>query len=276
MRTQMYMNKFTQIDHAYIDEQGRVIGGSYNLSCIVSGPVEEHEQVVIDFSACKKRIKELVDDDAHGFDHKLWIIEGISKYDSANNYSLKTPAIEINNEQGDCFKYIRNDTEYGEVINAVQEAIGTYLNEQLGMEFFGVSVEVYLDEDFIINNKLVSNETLHPIRYVHGLRNSSSYGCNNIAHGHLSYYTGSEVSQLCYVFVYEENVIQYNCGDDPMMRIKYDTEDRGTMYMAVNAEMHNVVVFPHETTIENLVNSDMFNACEFMSEGLAKGAIRNS
>jgi 6-pyruvoyl-tetrahydropterin synthase len=77
----LFLNKITVIDHALINREGLVQGGSYNLSVKVSGEVKGEEQVVVDFSKLKSSIKNLIDDTEKGYDHKLWFIRGYSDGD---------------------------------------------------------------------------------------------------------------------------------------------------------------------------------------------------
>lgn len=74
----MFLRNVTCIDHAFVDNRGFIEGGSFHQEIIVTGEVDEHEQVVVDFSSVKKQIKAIIDAKETGFDHKLWIIKGWS------------------------------------------------------------------------------------------------------------------------------------------------------------------------------------------------------
>ena len=76
------MQQVTTIDYAYINTEGQLLGGSYNADFEVTGDIEFNEQVVIDFGKVKKAIKQIIDGKFHGFDHKLWIIDGYSNIDT--------------------------------------------------------------------------------------------------------------------------------------------------------------------------------------------------
>ena len=78
MRSTMFLSDVTVLDHAYIDDSGFIVGGSFHPCFNVSGEIDGTEQVVVDFSAIKKQIKALIDSKETGYDHKLWIIEGFS------------------------------------------------------------------------------------------------------------------------------------------------------------------------------------------------------
>ena len=45
----LFFRNVSVVDHGYIDELGRVIGGSYFPNVTVSGKVTEDENVVIDY-----------------------------------------------------------------------------------------------------------------------------------------------------------------------------------------------------------------------------------
>ena len=67
----MFFSQPTVIDHAYIDQEGRVVGGSFNPDFLVTGEIDPKEKVVIDFGTGKKQIKALIDHKEFGYDHKL-------------------------------------------------------------------------------------------------------------------------------------------------------------------------------------------------------------
>src|SRR5574343_1490291 len=100
MKSSIFLSDLTVVDHAYINSQGQVIGGSFNPGFIVSGEVDPVEKVVVDFSTIKKDVKYSIDkhiDDYHhnGFDHKIWFIEGYSGGEYRqfeDKIEFKTPA----------------------------------------------------------------------------------------------------------------------------------------------------------------------------------------
>ena len=57
----IFLTNVTVIDGAFVTERGMVEGASFNPKFVVTGPVTEDEQVVIDFGRIKKKLKEWID-----------------------------------------------------------------------------------------------------------------------------------------------------------------------------------------------------------------------
>ena len=182
MKSSMFLKNITVIDHAYIGRDGRQHGGSFHASFDVSGRVDANEQVVIDFSTVKKDIKSIVDDKVNGFDHKLWFLtaysEGAVAISSSKEVTVKTSALEITAPQDiirmvDCDNY---DT------TKLSKIVGDYVETELAKKHPGIELKVTC----VLNEEPVAKGyRVEMFRYSHGLRNSTSWGCQNIAHGHL-------------------------------------------------------------------------------------------
>src|ERR1019366_4256422 len=71
----MFLADVTVIDLAYITPIGTILGSSLSPKFVVSGDVTKDESVVVDFGKIKKKIKALIDDRDHGYDHKLWLFD---------------------------------------------------------------------------------------------------------------------------------------------------------------------------------------------------------
>lgn len=309
--SQISLCNVTVIDHAYIDDKGNVVGGSFHGSFIVSGKMDPIEKVVVDFSTIKKDLKHWIDNKECGFDHKLWVIEGWSKVDSIitsfdedNNEQLKitTPNVVLSVPQS-AIKHIKDvpiiapgyTTEY------ISAAITMFLHHNLRPIYPDAElvVETYLSRLCETFNPLELNGTA-PIyfRYSHGLKDSTSWGCQNIAHGHLSFIVAHFVEHeltdvqlmrlMCalrgiasdldnVVFVNADNIVT---SDDDSIQLEYTTE-RGTF--TAKYKNHKVIVLKTETTIEYIVEyvkqsygSLLLDAGVVkltVSEGLSKGAV---
>ena len=301
MKSTMYLNNITAVDHAYINDKGMVIGGAVSPTILVEGEVEPVENVVVDFSTVKKDIKDIIDAKYSGFDHKLWLIEGYSDYElapstSPKNIRIKTPCLVIE-APIDAFKFIKKNGPHPE--NFLEQVIVQMENElHDGLNLIhrnaNISVSIDFDASFIGNSRM--DTTMVPFRYVHGLKDSTSWGCQNIAHGHLSYIAASGESPLAAemviqriaadldktIFVKEENVV-YDGGD--VITVEYKTP-RGEFMMHFKEkvwEYGRVGLIETETTIEHLAEkiaeiyqSELVEAgvnMLFVSEGLNKGAV---
>lgn len=298
----LFLNKITVIDHALIDQSGLIKGGSYNLSVKVSGEVKGEEQVVVDFSKLKSSIKKLIDDNERGYDHKLWFIRGYSDGDvvisSEGGVSIKTPSCEMNIPEN-ALKVFYSEYSWESLIQTVEIEFENYLTYFLNELYpnINIKVSVSLDEDCYVPNDSVDTVEF---RYIHGLKNSSSWGCQNIGHGHLSFiafeYNDSQsikgfdwdtlleledvFTDLHNVFIFDENIIS---SDPEYTTISYTTE-RGTFSASYKNSCYNIIVMNKETTIENILDwfveqysgklslLDVQNV--YISEGLQKGSFK--
>jgi len=105
MKSSIFLNAVTVIDHAYINHDGLIIGGSFLASFLVTGETDPLEKVVVDFSTLKKDIKNLIDrhtyyNNSNGYDHKLWLLNGYSNYkakleDKDDYVKITTSSVEL-------------------------------------------------------------------------------------------------------------------------------------------------------------------------------------
>lgn len=310
----MFVNEMTIVDHAYIDDKGYVVGGSFNPSFLVSGEVDEHEQVVIDFSKVKKQLKSIVDDNVNGFDHKLLIIQGWSlasievdwnTAEQQNRVTIRTPEAILCMPENAVRIVETNGLPYN--TENIGAALGSYVDAEM-KKIHGNHISVtcvntttshYLSP---FDHTVTGNYGTTTFRYSHGLKYSTSWGCKNVAHGHLSFvqlfadpsltefdpeYVEFAVGDLEIdiatdldgtVFIFDENIIH---DRDGFIDIEYTTE-RGKFY-AWYSKNHKIVVLPTESTVENLVDYVEATYHErltalgvthlFISEGLSKGAF---
>lgn len=295
----MYLRNLTQIDMGIILPNGKLEGRSFNLSCEVVGEIEQEEQVVVDFSTIKKAIKNVVDDKEVGIDHKTVLFHNPEWYDiketdtgvkvTTSSVILETPKIAT------CQISLDLDMDETET-----DVLVRYLEELLLRELRPIypnlvkircqlNTNVLFDED----NYLVST-----FIYTHGLKKSSSWGCQNIAHGHLSWLeakiTGDVTEERTIalmnlldeiaieiddsVFIFNENIQQ---DAEDFLKIGYTTE-RGVFSATYNKSSYNLIIMETETTIENIVAAiyrhygleqykDILTL--YVSEGLSKGAL---
>lgn len=307
----IFFNEPTVIDHSFIAGDGGCYGGSVNPSFYVTGAINLDENVVLDFSSGKKRIKAWIDDNDNGFDHKCWIIRGVSNFDSvyavedqtrvddwdylASNQdpdrvlTLSTRRLTVTAPKS-AFRFMLNDAKFAEVYKAVETEMRLWLEANMS--------------DFKFDVRMCANavpSTIKPyqlFRYVHGLKNSTSWGCQNIAHGHLSYIdidtpAGTDVEfkeQILKsiaksldntIFISGENYSK----NEYFHTISYTSQTRGdfTMALPVQQPFHKFVVFETETTIEHIIEyvaalfkpqlQSLKATKLYVSEGLSKGAL---
>ncbi len=331
-RSTMFLSEMTIVDHAYIAATGTIIGGSWNPSFLVSGKIDPVEKVVVDFSTIKKQVKSYIDDDDVGFDHKLWVIDGFSgvteyivngKDATFENLmdldficpntpvTIKTPVGEITGPKN-AFKFI--NAQPGQVYNTETAGLwmAEYLNEifacknpsiECALAAKNVDRDIEVDCSNTINAHTYLPNNIAPVEYFtynHGLKDSTSWGCQNLGHGHLSFIqiaTDAEknvaVEDIKVVtftiadalnnttFINRENV---TIDNNDVVSIAYTTPGRGAFGASYSkADPDNkIVILDTETTIEFLVDYirvtfaielETISATGiYVSEGLSKGA----
>lgn len=283
MKSSIFLRNITVLDHAYIDEYGFVKGRSFHISAIVTGEVESQESVVVDFSRCKKLLKSFIDDKEEGFDHKLWV------YTDSNVVSM-----EVSIDQETAQRRTIIDTPYihidcpSNAISLVEQTkftLENYLTKKMQSEFpeLNINVAIEFTEDGLTNRGSYFS-------YSHGLKNSSSWGCQNICHGHTSfveidnngvdeYFLRNDIAEYLNdaVIINRENIVEQTVFN---IAIEYQSTDRGRFY--VNYKIpHKWIVFDTETTIEYIIEhvaeefkDRLKGKTLYISEGLSKGAIK--
>lgn len=281
--SKIFLQNVTAIDHAYVNAEGFPIGGAFNLSVTLEGSTDNEEQVVLDFSTAKKRIKEAIDDSDTGIDHKLWVM----------NWGVIPPLPITGTFCEDAIVVF--DFPYD--VSNLESWISGFLTATLHGS--GIMVRAHLDEKFVL--PLNKGEAPHcSFRYTHGLAYSTSYGCQNIVHGHLSYIqaemnhlddidymAGEEVVFEISEFLHNKYLVNrshvMNNGDleDGRVLVQYKSRDRGFQEVVVDGDM--VVILEDEPTIENIVKFIGVHFKEmlatsgikslYVSEGLSKGAV---
>jgi len=259
------------------------------------------EQVVVDFSSVKKQIKQIIDDKETGFDHKLWFIEKYSngdwyfdKFDKiATRITIITPTTEIRIPRNAVTIISERD-----IFDYSIASIGVALERKVQAELR------VLHPHANITVKCINNQNCHYptqyiqstlFRYTHGLKDSTSWGCQNVAHGHLSYIQaiadgpnneqqltalesiGRELDDT--VFIMEDNISH---ASQQTVTVDYTT-GRGQFLVTYRKDAYKLSILETETTVEHLVE---FIAAKygaelkelgviklFVSEGLSKGAF---
>lgn len=296
-RSTMFLNNVTAIDYSYIDETGWVQGGSLNPHFTVSGEIDPVENVVIDFSTVKKIMKEVIDGKETGFDHKLWFVEAVSQgkvIETEDGYRVETAKVTIEVPKNALKVIPTLDESYHifdrEVGAAIEREVAAELNHLYPTA--NIEVAVQLKPEFIGSS--FTSAGMHPFRYVHGLKNSTSWGCQNIAHGHYSYISADTQDEfatnllLSKIANYFDNAVfiwKENCKEtDDNIYVHYETE-RGKFKMVIDKKhpYTKSIFMNEETTVENIVEmigkqfmNELLEAGVidlFVSEGLNKGAV---
>lgn len=300
-KSSIFLRNISVVDCAIVYPDGTIHGHSFHPNFIVTGDVDEQEQVVIDFSRCKKEIKNALDDFDIGYDHKCWLIAGYSQYkyildiDTSHDMRaiLKTDAYEADTPVH-VYRVIANPNQYSDVSLVIQNSIAEHVQEHLRKIWPSVTVDVELTAFmFAATDKHYCGS----FNYFHGLPQSSSTKCRRFNHGHGSFYEfdfGGEATKdvvlaahqimspyLDCTFVDENNI---KSETDTWLEIEA-TDIGGDFYnVKINKDKINIIRMPFDSTIENIVefivskHGEQFRELGikrfFASEGLAKGAMK--
>lgn len=288
-RSSIFLADVSVVDHAYINNKGQVIGGSFNPGFIISGEVDSTEKVVVDFSTIKKDVKTAIDFHgcdiyANGFDHKIWFIEGYSNATITNNVdSVSFDSVAFTGTvPADAVRFIAHP-ETSELspdysLEYIGQALATHVYNELISKYPNIDLKVECRNT--VNTHTMSDMPLSLFTYSHGLKDSTSYGCQNLFHGHLSYLqykdemiTAEVAADLNNtVFINPENVVHDNQW---MVAIEYTTP-RGLFKATYNKDQNKVVILKTESTVEFLAEyvRDKYGITDFyISEGLSKGTV---
>lgn len=313
----IFLSNVTLIDAAFIDQSGRAHGISVSPTLEVRGAVVGDEQVVVDFSACRKRLKALIDDKLEGYDHKLWVDANYTdvkaskgKTPDLDTLRITTPHFDLGMPRNACRMINLHATRatapsIEALLENVADDMSAYLTRSLSE--FNVVVTVQLNvQDGVDTTPTYGIPEGYVARrihfsYTHGLPHSSSWGCQNILHGHTSFIdlvhrdeaiATSIVDQLVrqirmhldasYIYDKAHAKAVHN-GDTYVMGHAYKTE-RGSFCLEFSAasDVHQIGL-DVAPTIENIVEyvAHRFDSSLQMaqvrtiavSEGLWKGAL---
>lgn len=305
MNSSIFLSNVTLIDAAYLDPMGVPHGLSVSPVFILTGKVEGKEQVVLDFSAARKRLKILIDDRKEGFDHKLWVDANVHKIGRATShedfphYQIDTPHISLR-VPTNAVRLVNmgEHTALPYMLDHVALELGEWLTEQLSDLKIHVAVTFPNptgEQDIMQSygtHGLVTGAR-QPFSYTHGLPNSSSWGCQNILHGHTSFIDlitndleyESRVAELAELitkdldesYMYDRATFYANAAQPT---IGYRTERGDFDLMFVGKQ--KLIELPAAPTIENIVewvvkrHASALQLCKVstvaVSEGLWKGA----
>ena len=287
----LFLRNITCLDYAFITEAGKIEGGSYHVSVEVTGPVEEGEQVVVDFSRIKGELKRAIDDKDFGYDHKLWVMPMSFYPDYCDMRISEDPEFENGVWIDTNFFRIRVPNNAVRMIDALDVAsdISRYLELEL-KRIHGIDLKCEVELSL---TGFTSRHSAQYFTYWHGLKNSSSWGCKNIGHGHRSFVElkcsglqdgGTALTRNIAkwlngtMFIHRDNL---KVISESEWEVAYFTE-RGYFNLRFDPKMIKHIVLDKETTIENIIeyvwsrlelerNSVLIESI-FISEGLQKGA----
>lgn len=302
------LNDAAVIDHACIDHNGHVVGGSYHVSVTITGTQNGKEG--IDFTYVTRLINQAISGNK-GLDHKLWIVNNLSAISAIQHvnagipaFVITTPSTSLSIPQDAVCRFERDTTikcaTHHEIITVAAELYAAHLIfQQLTTSGFPViNIVCRLHENF---HTAYSKNTLTGLfRYVHGLKDAISFGAQNIVHGHYSFFqlNTAEFAHTTFeqqalvdriqrdlkrsIFVCRNHIIsEDNLG---ILSIAYKTT-RGPFSMVIQKSQYRVHILDCEPTVENLVDfiAKRYEA-EFLehgivsitvSEGLSRGACKS-
>lgn len=290
-------------------------GDSLNFHCTIGGPVDAKEGVVVDFSKGKREIKRALDHHIqtrgdrqvesllsdNGFDHKLIVpteplYRRLSESERGAVSSLDLRADRISDSHCrvtareiphfeielpiDALRSLPADILF-DLESGDLKPLQRFLSGYLATSLPGLLINPSLDRrphTATLEHTLGPDYHLFTYNYTHGLRNSSSYGCQNILHGHLSFVASlsredaSRISNLLDgAFLYDGT--NWAEGDESC---GYTTHTRGTFsFKGAKRTHHQSIDIGAEPSIENIAafvaERLRIRSPFFLSEGLQKG-----
>ncbi|QJT70838.1 6-pyruvoyl tetrahydropterin synthase-like protein [Vibrio phage vB_VcorM_GR7B] len=315
----MFLHNVTVIDGAYINSEGICTGFSVSPRIHITGKIDEEESVVVDFSTIKKDIKKFIDDPETGIDHKLLAFKVVDKvvgckeepsyFNKKQKGSKAVKAVQLTTlndtyieADAHAVHVLEFDRDYREdPMTMIQRWLQGALNEQ----FPDFEIKVSLIWAF---NHVTPQDVrgwvltqAYPVTYTHGLKDSTSYGCQNIMHGHKSFiqlvgihenFASSEykaqldrltrkVSEfLDGKYLVARCNITEGKKEGSRTLVQYTSKSRGVFKLHIEQDY---LILPEETTIECIVAyvADKYKAqfrelgvsSVYISEGLDKGAF---
>lgn len=216
------VNKFFDnsitLDHTYIDNQGDIIGGSFNPSILIQ---ESNDYSDPDLDVIKNNIVDIMTSPITGIDGKLWIIQHISKcriiinnieidcwedmtcYHETTMVTVITPSIILQLPKYGITLIHCDDINNTYSIENVEKWLNRYLTQQTVLTNLSVPANAPSAQYCLVNtiNTLHHKpKDLYPVHffsYLHGISGQDQtkthdvyYGNEkkeNIAHGHLSF-----------------------------------------------------------------------------------------
>jgi len=323
LQATMFYTDLTQIDFAYVSDAGSIVGMSVSLQIKVKGNVDPVESVVIDFSTFKKDIKSVVDG-TKGLDHKLLLSEtlcpslllAVEGEDEDNLIvTFGTKALEGFMPKGATIIHnvdttdMDTSTQLNET-RLLRAVVESHLTEIISEYFADNNIDATAEVSAVIHGldtkqnglPVCGGEQLYAefFSYSHGLKDSTSYGCQNIAHGHRSYIAFECVGDNYYMsrkahalrariardidgamLINQENIL-FNDETSPEFTIGYTT-GRGAFELVIKREEQKHIIMPHETTCEFIAMwvNEHYGArlkafgikTVFISEGVNKGSF---
>ena len=309
----LYLSAVTSIDAAYV---GTVSGGSrlqglsFKPLVTVEGNVDGDEQVVADFGSIKKKIKEAIDDKLHGYDHKL--LYDPKQVSVEPGHLVGTSHLTVADHgmliSGDTrgMRPVHNLGDSQDIPGTICTSLGTYLGVKFPDFRFSVTYDAEA-EGIPFSSRLQHHgyACTKPVYfdYMHGLPRSTSWGCQFIAHGHLSFVQllrdaageraslyrdepedlelAADIAQsLNNTYIVNRAYYWQAKGTD---FIRYTSRDRGVFSLHAAGDNLSLVFLDTETTIENIaayverVWRKRLSACGitalYLSEGLQKGCL---
>jgi hypothetical protein len=289
--SKIFINGLSCVDLAYADSNTDFIpmGYSFCPSFELEGPVEQTEQVIIDFGTAKKLIKKGLDEIV---DHKLWVFpSGFNLASHDGRVTGRSGGLEFELPKDALYLVPEDIDEFS--LSSAQTIMESEVNNYLQRTYPDIKVTCLNDEEFSFPEEDLIFEEFN---YTHGLKSSTSWGCQNMLHGHLSYLAvkcgpqySSEVEDYLEeiareltgsMFVFSENIVKRNGNS---ITLSYTTPARGKFKVTVPTGDCKVVVIDKETTIENLsswladrektILQELNVQRLYISEGLTKGAV---
>lgn len=279
--SQLFVKNITVIDFSYLCPERGLLGESWQVDIYLKGSLDE-QGMVLDFSAVKKTVKKLIDEE---FDHKLVI---------PNQYRFST--VEPDNGYLTNIFTLRNGLNI--IHKAPPSAYCLLEVETVTCENMSQAIEKRL-KDLLPNNVDNIRLDIYPeningpyYHYSHGLKQHQG-NCQRIAHGHRSKIEIFENNQHCpelesdwatlwkdiYIGTREDLIEEKTIDGNDYFLFKYSA-DQGEFEITLPAQQCYLI--ETDSTVENLaehIASKLKNQYPDRQltihayEGIGKGAV---
>jgi 6-pyruvoyl-tetrahydropterin synthase len=253
--------------HTNESNEVKLHGRSFSVSVSIMGELNGEEQVIIDFSTVKTKLRTILKSKV---DHKMWVAPGHVSIDKGIAAGVVS---ELNIAANNAFTFmvpedaifIVSDASMPDLVKsttAVENMLTELLNEELEELEESYTVNVRLNSTIpvppILNTNPGNALICIPFNYTHGLPRSTSRGCQNPLHGHSSAVfmewngpTTCEFDKLREV-LQDVIFINYNDFDLDSKTLQYEAP-RGKFHVGYNNCQNSIMMFNRDTTVENLI-----------------------
>jgi hypothetical protein len=282
---QLFLNNITVLDYSIITPSGHLVGGSFQISAIVSGNFSANT------TQLTKDIKSIIRDSEVGYHNKIILIDNFSNMQEYSSSSSEQINIKTENTQL-CVSENVISPFLVPFTNTLEETFERELSFFVSFKLSQLYSDCDISADVIISKDMIIQKTLRDIIRINFIHEEK----NNV-HGHYSFLAFESpkfmlqekyndlVSNICIknkpnVFINKNSIIDEN---DESLTTCFSTSS-GLFEITYLKNSYTLIVLQQETSIENILNwfcktfyfdlKDLGITKVYLSEGLTSGAMK--